>query len=180
MISELEFRGMMGLRTRLLLAAYVLLVGLTTANAGKVPGVFRAGAFAMDVTPTSFPVIVNGGFFSQTADKAHDRLHVRWLVLDDGKTRVALGVLDTCVIPGEFADAVRANAAKVTGIPAKRVMLSATHTHSAPSLMRCLGTDADPYYPAFAQPLLGTAGDAREDAADRHSPTRCETARLGA
>ena len=33
-------------------------------------------------------------------------------------------------------------------------MLSATHTHSAPSLMRCLGTDADPNYPAFALPRI--------------------------
>ena len=58
------------------------------------------------------------------------------------------------LIPGEFADAVRARAEKLTGIPAERIMLSATHTHSAPSLMRCLGTDADPNYPAFALPRI--------------------------
>ena len=121
--------------------------------AGKAQ-VFLAGACAVDVTPTNLPVIVNGGFLSQTADKVHHRLHARWLVLDDGRTRVALGVLDTCVIPGEFADAVRARAEKLTGIPAERIMLSATHTHSAPSLMRCLGTDADPNYPAFALPRI--------------------------
>src|SRR5512139_1374827 len=82
---------------------------------GKAP-VFMAGAYAVDVTPTNLPVIVNGGFLSQTADKVHHRLHARWLVLDNGRTRVALGVLDTCVIPGEFADAVRLRAEKVTGI----------------------------------------------------------------
>jgi hypothetical protein len=133
-------------------AAGVLLAGWLQLHAA--PKTFRAGAFAMDVTPTNFPVIVNGGFLSQTADKANDRLHVRWLVLDDGRTRVALGVLDTCVIPGEFADAVRTKAAQVTGIPAERIMISATHTHSAPSLMRCLGTEADPHYPAFARPRI--------------------------
>jgi hypothetical protein len=122
-------------------------------RAGKAQ-VFLAGANAVDVSPTNLPVIVNGGFLSQTAAKVHHRLHARWLVLDDGRTRVALGVLDTCVIPGEFADAVRSRAEKVTGIPAERIMLSATHTHSAPSLMRCLGTDADPNYPAFALPSI--------------------------
>ena len=71
---------------------------------------------------------------TDTVDKVHDRLHARWLVLDDGRTRVALGVLDTCIIPGEFADAVRSRAEKLTGIPASRIMLSAVHTHSAPSL----------------------------------------------
>ena len=65
---------------------------------------FRAGAFAMDITPTNFPVIVNGGFLSKTADKVHSPLHVRWLVLDDGRRRVALGVMDTCLFPVEFAD----------------------------------------------------------------------------
>lgn len=116
--------------------------------------IFRAGAYAMDVTPTGFPVIVNGSFLSKTADKVHDRLHVRWLVLDDGMTRVALGVLDTCVIPVEFADAVKARARDMIGIPPERVMLSATHTHSAPSLMQVLGTPPDPNYPDFALPLI--------------------------
>lgn len=148
------FARMKTMHTGFFLAAGALLAGGLQAHAQGPAKTFRAGAFAMDVTPTNFPVIVNGGFLSQTAKQAHDPLHVRWLVLDDGNTRVALGVLDTCVIPGEFADAVRTNAANVSGIPAKRIMLSATHTHSAPSLMRCLGTDADPQYPAFALPLI--------------------------
>lgn len=136
------------------LATGLVLASSFHAYAASAPRTFRAGAFAMDVTPTNFPVIVNGGFLSQTADTAHDRLHVRWLVLDDGRNRVALGVLDTCVIPGEFADAVRTNAAQATGIPVEHIMISATHTHSAPSLMQCLGTEADPNYPAFALPRI--------------------------
>lgn len=136
------------------LATGLVLASSFHAYAASAPRTFRAGAFAMDVTPTNFPVTVNGGFLSQTADKAHDRLHVRWLVLDDGRNRVALGVLDTCVIPGEFADAVRTNAAQATGIPVEHIMISATHTHSAPSLMQCLGTEADPNYPAFALPRI--------------------------
>jgi hypothetical protein len=135
------------------LPALGVIAALFVPRAGAAR-VFLAGAYAVDVTPTNLPVIVNGGFLSQTADKIHDRLHARWLVLDDGRTRVALGVLDTCVIPGEFAEAVRSRAEKLTGIPAERIMLSAVHTHSAPSLMRCLGTDADPNYPAFALPRI--------------------------
>jgi hypothetical protein len=137
-----------------LVAAGALLAACLSTNAASPADVFRAGAFAMDVTPTNLPVIVNGGFLAKTADKITDRLHARWLVLDDGKTRVALGVLDTCVIPREFADDVKQRARKLTGIPANRIMLSATHTHSAPSLMQCLGTPADPNYPAFAAPLI--------------------------
>lgn len=121
------------------------------AEAGLV---FRAGAFAQDVTPKQFPVLINGGFLSATAQRVHDPLHVRWLVLDDGETRVAFGLLDTCLIPTEFVAEVRAQGARRTGLKPEHIMLAATHTHSAPSLMRCLGTEADPHYPAFALPRI--------------------------
>lgn len=140
-------------------------------NAGSAPAAapFRAGAASGDITPTQFPVIVNGGFLSKTADRANDPLHIRWLVLDDGRVRLALGVMDTCVIPAEFADAVKAEAVKQTGIPASRIMLSATHSHSTPSLMRCLGTDADPQYPAFVLPRVV---ETLRQAVDRLAPAR--------
>ena len=32
----------------------------------------EAGAFAIDITPAEFPVIVNGGMFQRTADKVVD------------------------------------------------------------------------------------------------------------
>lgn len=132
----------------------ILVTVMLLASAVSHANTFRAGVFAMDVTPTNFPVIVNGGFLAKTADKVHSQLHVRWLVFDDGQTRVALGVLDTCAVPVEFADAVKARATKLTGIPADRIMISATHTHSAPSLMQALGTPPDPHYPAFALPRI--------------------------
>lgn len=136
-----------------LLAASVV-TSCVTRNTLVAGRIFRAGAYAMDVTPTNFPVVVNGGFLATSATQVNDPLHVRWLVLDDGATRLALGVLDTCLIPVEFADAVKARAQEVTGIPSARIMLSATHTHSAPSLMQVLGTPPDPNYPAFALPLI--------------------------
>ena len=128
------------------------IVQLTVPSA--VAKEFRAGACAFDVSPTTLPVIINGNFLSALADQVHHRLHVRWLVLDNGRTRVALGVLDTCLIPTELADSVRASAAKASGIPADRIMISATHTHSAPSLMKCLGTDADTNYVSFVVPRI--------------------------
>lgn len=149
--------------------AVFLLISSTIIAGPSFAGTFRAGAAKVDITPTTFPVIVNGGFLSKKADRANDPLHVRWLVLDDGQTRLALGVMDTCLIPAEFADAVKARAAAEVGIPAERIMLSATHTHSAPSLMRCLGTDPDPVYPDFALPLVV---EGLRRAVDRLAPAR--------
>lgn len=110
---------------------------------------FRAGAAAVDVTPTKFPVIVNGMFTSRTGTEAHDRLQSRALVLDDGKMRIAIVVVDSLMMPRDLIDKAKAAASKTTGIPVERMLVSATHTHSAPSAMGCLGTDIDPDYVAF-------------------------------
>ncbi|MEJ2702348.1 MAG: hypothetical protein P8Z79_07890 [Sedimentisphaerales bacterium] len=108
--------------------------------------VFRAGAFAIDITPLGLPVLVNGGVRERLADQVHDRLHARCLVLDDGRVQLAIAVVDSCLIPRSLADEAKAIAAKETGIPAERILISATHTHSAPSVCACLGTDCDEKY----------------------------------
>jgi neutral ceramidase len=113
------------------------------------PKVFRAGAFAIDITPLELPVIVNGGVREQLADKVHDPLHARCLVLDDGTKQIAIAVVDSCMIPRSLADEAKALAEKDTQIPSERILISATHTHSAPSVHACLGSDYDEKYAAW-------------------------------
>ena len=78
--------------------------GAAQTSGAEAARVFRAGAYAMDITPTDFPVIVNGGFFEAITDKAFDTLHARCLALEDGQTRVVICVIDSCLIPREFMD----------------------------------------------------------------------------
>ena len=118
-------------------------VDTETGQQGKV---FRAGAFAIDITPLEFPVLVNGGVRERLAEQAHDPLHARCLVLDDGKMQLAIVVVDSCLIPRSLADRAKALATKNTAIPTDRILISATHTHSAPSVCGCLGTDCDERY----------------------------------
>lgn len=89
-------------------------VGLHTANlpAGEPDRIFRAGAQAVDVSPTNFPVIINGGLFPVNAERVQDPLHARCLVLDGGQGRLGLCVVDTCLIPRELADAVKERVAQ--------------------------------------------------------------------
>src|SRR5262249_49606312 len=77
--------------------------------------------------------------------------------LDDGTTRIAIVVVDSCMLPRELLDEAKARAAKITGIPTDHMLISATHTHSAPSSMGCLGSRPDPRYPAFLIPQLARA-----------------------
>ncbi len=118
-----------------------------TAQAAKKP-VFRAGAAAVDITPTEFPVIVSGGFLERKSSTLHDPLHARCLVLDDGTTRLAVVVVDSLMMPRELIDDAKAQAEKTTGIPADRMLVAATHTHSAPSVCGALGSGVDERYAA--------------------------------
>jgi len=111
--------------------------------------IFQAGACAIDTTPQTFPVILNGGFGGRTADQAHDPLHARCLVLDDGVTRVAIVVVDICMMSREFLDETKELAHKATGIPVDRMMISATHTHAGPAVMNCLLSGVDETYRKF-------------------------------
>src|SRR5829696_6648012 len=123
----------------------------STARADDAPAPrgeqLRAGAAAVDITPTQFPVLVNGGFQPVVADQASDTLHARCLVLDDGKTKLAICVVDSCLMPRDLLDEAKKIASRSTGIPVERMLVSATHTHSAPASMGILGTDVDPHYP---------------------------------
>jgi len=110
---------------------------------------FKAGAAVVDITPPKLPVLVNGSMLSRTVDKVNTRVNARALVLSDGKERIAIVVADSCMMGRALLDEAKALAAKRTGIPAKRMLISATHTHSAPASFGCLGTDADPDYVPF-------------------------------
>jgi hypothetical protein len=109
----------------------------------------RAGAYAMDITPKKFPVSVNGGMSDRLATKVHDPLHARCLVLDDGKTGIAIVVCDSCMIPREIMDEAKKRASKKTGIPVQHMLISATHTHTAPTLTGVFQSEPDRDYAAF-------------------------------
>lgn len=139
---------------RVALALAALSVMASAAMAQPPAKGFRAGAYAIDVTPERFPVVVNGMFTERTAAAAHDRLHARCLALDDGTTRVVLAIVDSLMMPRELLDEVKEAVRQATGIPTGQQLIAATHTHSAPSVMGCLGSDRDPHYPLFLQAQL--------------------------
>ena len=93
---------------------------------------FRAGAAKADITPQQWPLQMIGSFRERLATKAHDPLHARAIVCDDGQTRLAIVIVDSCLIGRNYIDAAKALAAKRTKIRGDRILVAATHTHSAP------------------------------------------------
>ena len=110
---------------------------------------FRAGAVTVDITPSGERSIVAGGFLEAQATKINDRLYARSIVLDDGSTTITLTVIDTCMMAQTLIDEAKELASRRCGIPVNKMMVSATHTHSAPAAMACLGTRQDKAYAAW-------------------------------
>lgn len=168
-ISTLQCPSLM--RCVVLLVFCVSLMVLVGSHSVSYPKgkIFRAGAYAIDVTPRRFPVLVNGFFESRSATGASDRLHARCLVLDDGTTRLAIVVVDSCMLPRDLLDEAKELAREKTRIPTNRVLISATHTHSAPAAMGALGTDPDPDYVQF---LPGQIARGIERAVENLAPAK--------
>jgi len=89
-----------------------------------------AGAAASNITPPLGAKIV-GGWTPMPATHVHDELYAKSLVLDDGTTRVAIVVVDNVGIPRHVFDAAKKLVEAETGLPRDRMLMSATHTHSA-------------------------------------------------
>ncbi|MBN9691269.1 MAG: c-type cytochrome [Verrucomicrobia bacterium] len=117
----------------------------------------RAGVHVVDITPTQYPVLVNAMFTERTATNTVDPLTVRALALENGNQRIVLAVVDTCMIARDLIDRAKEQASRATGIPTEHLLVSATHTHSAPSAMGCLGSRMDTNYAAFLEPWIAEA-----------------------
>lgn len=126
-----------------------------------IPGIavaeLQAGAAVIDVTPTTLPVIVNGGMTSRTTDQVTTRLKARSLAIADGTTTIVLVVVDSCMMPRDLIDEAKDLASRRIDIPASQILVSATHTHTAGSCMAALGTPADENYVPFLKEKLADA-----------------------
>ncbi|MEW6302510.1 MAG: neutral/alkaline non-lysosomal ceramidase N-terminal domain-containing protein [Verrucomicrobiota bacterium] len=92
----------------------------------------RAGAAAVDITPKLFPLNMPGGFEANMATAVHDPFRARALVLDDGRTKLAMVVVDNLGVAQETIDEAKAIASQQCGIPVDKMVVSSTHTHSGP------------------------------------------------
>ncbi len=130
--------------------------------------VFRAGAATSNITPW-LGLSINGGMSDRTATHIHDELHARCLVLDDGKNTLAIAVCDSCMIPRDVMDQAKTYVEKEVGIPARNILISATHTHEAPTCTGVFQSDPDTEYPRF---LARRIADGIRRAANNRAPAR--------
>ena len=91
----------------------------------------KAGAACVDITPP-LGVVMAGYRQTRYARGMHDPLQANALVLDDGRTQLALVGLDLVCLAKRYADDARRLIEERCGISPERVMYWATHTHTGP------------------------------------------------
>ncbi len=108
------------------LAASLFMAGGLTVSAPTVAADFQAGAGRADIAlpATLFPI---DGFTAQ-----HDPLAVRVLVMDDGRQRVAVVVVDQTSLGDANIAAMKAIVTEVAGVAADNIVVCASHGFSAP------------------------------------------------
>ena len=92
----------------------------------------RVGAAKVDVTPAQADLPKN-------YDGILDHIYSRAIVIDNGSATAALITVDAGGVPDAIWQAVSKQLESELGIPAKNVLLTATHSHSVP------GQPAGPY-----------------------------------
>lgn len=88
----------------------------------------QVGTAAIDISPTVFPMQLRSG----KSEYVHDPLHVRALAFQNGEGRAALALVDAIGVGREMTDEAKAAVAEKTGWKVEEILVSGTHTHSAP------------------------------------------------
>ena len=99
----------------------------------QASGCFMAGAAREDITP---PVgtLLYGYVPDSVSTSVHDGLEAVCAAFAQGDVKVLLVTISVGDFGTELCDELRARIGKENGLPAGRVVIAATHTHSAPNV----------------------------------------------
>jgi neutral ceramidase len=114
------------MRNSAIALALTLLPPLAAQEASKAG--LRAGTAAVDISPQVFPIALRSG----NSEHVHDPLHVRAIAFESAGGRAVIALVDDIGVGREATDEAKAAAAARTGWKPEEMLISGTHTHSAP------------------------------------------------
>src|SRR5436190_21353751 len=106
------------------------LFALLLASAPSAPMIaaFRASAVTVDITPQGPQWLL--GYAARQSTGVHDKITHRIAALDDGTTQFFLIATDLCLFSPQIYEEFTQELQRETGIEAKHVWWTVTHTHS--------------------------------------------------
>jgi hypothetical protein len=113
----------------------VLFLVLMVQGAGALCAEFRLGAAAVSINPP-LGIALAGYYHERASEGVLDDIFAKATVLDDGQTRAAIVICDLISMPKWIVAEARQIIESQTGIPGINVLIAATHTHTAPVLVR--------------------------------------------
>jgi neutral ceramidase len=120
-------------KLRTIVVAFVTIACLLHGHPARAD--LRVGTAAVKISPPMGTPMA-GYYYARGSQEVLDDLYAKAAVLDDGSTKVALVVCDLISLPRYTVLDARKLIEQQTGIPGGHVMVSATHTHTGPSLAR--------------------------------------------
>ena len=94
----------------------------------------KLGASAVVITP-QLGTPMAGYYYDRGTEGVHDELYAKAIVLEMGKTKVAIVSCDIVDVSDEMVMRARELAEEATGIPASHITISATHSHTGPVIL---------------------------------------------
>lgn len=130
--------------------------------------VFRAGAAEVDITPRK-PMYLDGYWNHRLSTGVHSPLYAKAIVLDDGRTRVGLVVLDLIAFYNEW---VRDARGRQDAVKPENVTICTTHTHSSPCMLGVFGPPGKSVDTEYVHWVKDRAAEALRKAAANLRPAR--------
>lgn len=108
---------------------------------------FKAGAAQIDISPENSQFLYGYPHVKRYSTGVHDKILSSSLYLNDGENEAFIIANDIIYITGEISDNARNRICEKTGVKPEHIMVTATHTHSAPSVAKNLSNKADTAVP---------------------------------
>jgi neutral ceramidase len=123
-----------------------------------------AGAAQVDITPQYSLHLAGYPFVKRNSTGFHDKLLSSALYFKEGDNDVLFIGNDVIFIPKDLSLRARKRINKITGIPEKNIVVSATHTHSSPSTIEFVSGGHDKLLPPVEERFLQQLEDGIVDA----------------
>ncbi len=138
----------------------------------------KAGAAQVNISPKDSQFLLGYPHVERYSTGINDPLLSSALYLSDGKTNAIFITNDICLIAKDLIGRMRKKIEDATGVPAANIMITTTHTHSAPITISYISMDGDAIVPKPDEKYVQLMENGIVEAASKAFENACD-AKLG-